>query len=144
MREVSDENKKLFYYTTILIDFKRMSFTHQDWNTVVISKKSKKSNNSSSSNKDNKSNTYHGPQMSKIQRKALDNDGSPDRLPTIDRKISLNIQQARQAKNLTRKQLANIINQPVTVIAEYEDGKAIPKADVINKLEKALGKQLRK
>jgi putative transcription factor len=80
---------------------------------------------------------------SKIQKEALDNDGMPKKIETIDRKISLNIQRARQTEGLTQKQLAQQVNQPVTMIQDYECGKAIPNANLINKLEKVLKTKLR-
>jgi|LauGreDrversion4_2_1035121.scaffolds.fasta_scaffold45057_2 putative transcription factor len=49
------------------------------------------------------------------------------------------LQKARQAKGLTQSDLAKLINEKSTVINEYESGKAIPKGDVIQKLNRALG-----
>jgi len=81
--------------------------------------------------------------MTKVQKEALDNDGMPKKVETVDRKISQNIQRARQAEGLSQKQLAQQVNQPLTVIQEYESGKAIPNANLINKLERVLKTKLR-
>jgi putative transcription factor len=40
---------------------------------------------------------------------------------------------------MTQAQLATAINERPQIIQEYENGKAIPNAGVINKLDRALG-----
>jgi putative transcription factor len=59
-----------------------------------------------------------------------------------DFKIAL--QKARTAKGLTQQQLATLINEKVTVVNEYESGKAIPNGQIVQKLGRALGVQLPK
>ncbi|XP_013417324.1 endothelial differentiation-related factor 1 [Lingula anatina] len=61
----------------------------------------------------------------------------------VDRSMAQVIQQARQAKGLTQKDLATKINEKQQVVNEYESGKAIPNQQVISKLERALGVKLR-
>ncbi|KAJ3307833.1 multiprotein-bridging factor 1 [Blyttiomyces sp. JEL0837] len=54
------------------------------------------------------------------------------------------IQQARQAKNLTQKDLATKINEKQTVVNEYESGKATnPNQQILGKMERVLGVKLR-
>lgn len=53
------------------------------------------------------------------------------------------IQQGRQAKGLTQKELAQKINEKQQVINEYESGRAIPNNQVMGKLERAIGLKLR-
>jgi len=53
------------------------------------------------------------------------------------------IQQGRQAKTMTQKDLAQRINEKQQVINEYESGRAIPNNQVMGKLERALGMKLR-
>ena len=53
------------------------------------------------------------------------------------------LQQARQAKELTQKDLGTKINEKAEVVREYENGKAIPNQQVLAKLERALGVKLR-
>ncbi|XP_064087042.1 endothelial differentiation-related factor 1-like isoform X1 [Macrobrachium nipponense] len=53
------------------------------------------------------------------------------------------IQQGRQAKNWTQKDLATYINEKPQVIQEYEQGKAVPNQNVLGKIERAIGLRLR-
>ncbi|XP_060718502.1 endothelial differentiation-related factor 1 homolog isoform X2 [Tachysurus vachellii] len=53
------------------------------------------------------------------------------------------IQQGRQEKGMTQKDLATKINEKPQVIADYECGKAIPNNQIMGKLERALGMKLR-
>mmetsp|Transcript_7537 Transcript_7537/g.8687 ORF Transcript_7537/g.8687 Transcript_7537/m.8687 type:complete len:128 (+) Transcript_7537:102-485(+) len=60
----------------------------------------------------------------------------------VDKSLSKAIQQARMAKKMSQKQLATLINEKPQVIAEYENGKAIPNGQIIVKIEKKLGCKL--
>ncbi len=62
---------------------------------------------------------------------------------TVGLSVARAIQQARQAKNLTQKDLATAINEKAGVVNEYESGKAIPSQQVLMKLERKLGVKLR-
>jgi len=53
------------------------------------------------------------------------------------------IQQGRQAKGMTQKELATKINEKQQVINEYESGRAIPNNQILGKLERNLGIKLR-
>ncbi|PAA72502.1 hypothetical protein BOX15_Mlig031903g1, partial [Macrostomum lignano] len=53
------------------------------------------------------------------------------------------IQQGRQAKGLSQKDLATRINEKPQVIAEYENGQAIPNNQVLGKIERQIGIKLR-
>lgn len=53
------------------------------------------------------------------------------------------IQQGRQAKNFTQKDLATKINEKPQVINDYEAGRAIPNSQLLAKLERHLGIKLR-
>jgi len=57
--------------------------------------------------------------------------------------VSKLIQQSRQAKGLTQKDLATKICEKPQVVNEYESGKAIPNQQVLGKIERALGVKLR-
>lgn len=61
----------------------------------------------------------------------------------VDKNIARGIQKARLAKQMTQKELAHAIAEKATVVNQYESGKAIPNPAIINKLERALGTQLR-
>jgi putative transcription factor len=52
------------------------------------------------------------------------------------------IQQARQAKKLTQKELAGQLAVQASVINDYESGRAIPNPQLISKLERVLGVRL--
>jgi len=53
------------------------------------------------------------------------------------------IQQGRQAKSMTQKDLATKICEKPQVVNDYESGKAIPNHQIISKMERALGMKLR-
>lgn len=53
------------------------------------------------------------------------------------------IQQGRQAKNLSQKDLATKINEKPQVITDYEAGRGIPNNVIIGKIEKVIGIKLR-
>ncbi|KAH0615628.1 hypothetical protein JD844_005089 [Phrynosoma platyrhinos] len=63
-----------------------------------------------------------------------------DRVPLEVGKV---IQQGRQSKGLTQKDLATKINEKPQVIADYESGRAIPNNQVLGKIERAIGLKLR-
>lgn len=50
--------------------------------------------------------------------------------------------QARNAKGLTQKALAQQLQMAPTIVNEYESGKAIPNNAIISKMERALGCKL--
>ncbi|XP_005998178.2 endothelial differentiation-related factor 1 homolog isoform X2 [Latimeria chalumnae] len=52
------------------------------------------------------------------------------------------IQKGRQEKGLTQKELATKICEKQQVIAEHENGKAIPNHQLLSKIEKAIGIKL--
>jgi len=49
------------------------------------------------------------------------------------------IQQGRIAKKLTQAQLAQAINEKLQIVQDYENGKAIPNGQILNKLSRVLG-----
>ena len=61
---------------------------------------------------------------------------------SVSTELKKAIMQARNAKGLTQKQLANQLQIQPQVINEYESGKAIPNNQVIAKIERALGAKL--
>merc|ERR1719457_19130 len=60
----------------------------------------------------------------------------------VDKSLSKAIMQARMAKKMTQKELATAINEKPQVVAEYENGKAIPNGAIIVKIERKLGCRL--
>uniref|UniRef100_A0A8B9G843 HTH cro/C1-type domain-containing protein n=3 Tax=Telluraves TaxID=3073808 RepID=A0A8B9G843_9PSIT len=63
-----------------------------------------------------------------------------DRVPLEVGKV---IQQGRQSKGMTQKDLATKINEKPQVIADYESGRAIPNNQVMGKIERAIRLKLR-
>ncbi|GFT44950.1 endothelial differentiation-related factor 1 [Nephila pilipes] len=53
------------------------------------------------------------------------------------------IQQGRQNKNLTQKDLATRINEKPQVINDYEAGRAVPNQQILTKIERVIGMKLR-
>eukprot|EP00727_Mastigamoeba_balamuthi_P001389 m51a1_g11247 putative multiprotein bridging factor 1 (139) ;mRNA; r:30592-31308 len=62
---------------------------------------------------------------------------------SVARDVSLRIQQGRQGKGWTQKQLAQAINEKPTVVNDYEAGRGIPNQAILAKMERALGVKLR-
>lgn len=61
----------------------------------------------------------------------------------IDASVGKTIQQARQDKNLSQKDLATKINEKPTIVNDYEAGRGTPNQQVLAKMERALGVKLR-
>jgi len=137
----------------------------EEWQTVTGEKKKKKkteeptntttsfSSPSSLANADDTQKKYgagsnkaaHNSQSANLIK--LDNftfdedDATP--VESVSRTVSQAIQQARQQKNLTQKELATKINEQHSLVQQYEQGKGVPNQQVLAKLEKVLGVKLR-
>ena len=107
---------------------------HQDWDTIYVradkvinqSKKEK-----DSGQKEKKINT-HQINIKKIEQKIEQGDLKHDKISPNLGKI---IQQKRLEKNMTQKDLAQKINQPVKIINEIESGKANKNPQVVSKIK---------
>ena len=88
-------------------------------------------------NKSNQSNTD-------INTRKLDDCSEGQKLKTIDREISQQIIQARCAKKLTQDALAKQLNINVSIIKEYETGKAIVNNQLLQKICRVLCIKLNK
>ncbi|KAI9090081.1 multi protein bridging factor 1-domain-containing protein [Phlyctochytrium arcticum] len=74
----------------------------------------------------------------------IDNETEQFTVERLGLSVAKAIQQARQAKGLTQKDLATKINEKATVVNEYETGRAPnPNQQVLAKMEKVLGVKLR-
>lgn len=102
---------------------------HQDWKPVILRKKIYKP----PPQKPPKNTKFH----------EIDGD-NPKAPPTLDHSVKIRIQQARVAKKLTQKQLAQKLNLPVNTINDYESGKAVPNRQILSKIGRALGINLNK
>jgi len=87
------------------------------------------------------SNRQHG---THLNTKILDEDHENTKHKTVSSNMKKQILEARLAKGWTQAQLGQQINEKPQIIQQYESGKAIPNPQVINKLSRVLGVQLRK
>lgn len=119
----------------------------QDWNTLVLRKKPdyhtkagkqraiRQGNFTTvSKGKTGQNKGYDSRHMAKI-----DNETENFTLKTVDKKWSSKIQQARMAKGLNQKELAQKMNVTVDVVAKYEKGTAIQDGETLRKFQKVLG-----
>lgn len=84
-------------------------------------------------------NKQHGTSMNTAKLDRETEELKHDRI-TVD--VGRLIQQGRQGKNWTQKDLATYINEKPQVIQEYEQGKAVPNQNVLGKIERAIGLRL--
>lgn len=61
----------------------------------------------------------------------------------IDNNVARFIQQGRQAKGLSQKDLATKINEKPQIVNDYEAGRGIPNNIILGKMERVLGMKLR-
>lgn len=78
-----------------------------------------------------------------MDKRKLDEQDEAGKLPEVGLSLGKTIQQARMTKSITQKQLATLINEKPNVVAEYEQGRAIPNNQILGKLERKLGVKLR-
>ncbi len=115
---------------------------HQDWTVVTLKKKKPVKD----PNEPKIVKTQHTNQQkpvsnaAKIEQKM---DEGTFELPKVTHNLQQQIQQARQSKNWTQKQLAQACNISESVIKSYEAGKAVPVQQDIDKMSKALGVRLK-
>jgi putative transcription factor len=62
---------------------------------------------------------------------------------TISLDVGKLIQQGRQAKNLSQKDLATRINEKPQIVTDYEAGRGIPNQQILAKIERVIGIKLR-
>ncbi|KAG4104171.1 multi protein bridging factor 1-domain-containing protein [Neocallimastix lanati (nom. inval.)] len=88
----------------------------------------------------NKGKSTEGQRAAKIDRDTGENGFH---INTVSGDLAKIIQQARQAKGWTQKELATKICEKPQVINEYESGKAKPNQQILAKMERNLGVKLR-
>lgn len=86
-------------------------------------------------------NTKSNPEGQRLTK--LDNTDDIVAVKKVDVSVGKAIQQARQEKKFTQKDLATKINEKPQVINDYEAGRAVPNQQLLGKLERALGVKLR-
>jgi len=129
-------------------DDKNNGFTHQDWKPVVFKKTQKqlqKENpNKYKTQKTVKKNSKPNSNSTQPLKKFTDDDPESLHIKKVSLDLRKQIQQARTAKKMTQKDLANKLCVPVTTIQNYENGKAIPNGAFIAKIGRVLGVKLKK
>lgn len=86
----------------------------------------------------NKGGSSEGQHLTKVDR---ENEVAPP--AKISMSVGRAMQQGRQSKGLTQKDLATRINEKPTVINDYEAGRAVPNQQILGKIERAIGVKLR-
>ena len=114
----------------------------QDWEPVILRNKNAK--NTQQAKRDGKTETQDKHKMSdeQIRMANLDKDTESTRVETVSNELKMRIIQGRQAKKLTQKQLANMVQMKPSDIQAYENGKAVPKHQEIVKIQRVLGVKL--
>ncbi|CCW71516.1 unnamed protein product [Phytomonas sp. Hart1] len=75
--------------------------------------------------------------------KKLDEDNETLKIKRVNHQLRIQIMQERQALKWSQQDLAQRISEHVSVVSEYENGKAVPEERVIVKMEKAFRVHLR-
>tara|TARA_Y100000389_G_scaffold200460_2_gene240940 strand:+ start:7690 stop:8007 length:318 start_codon:yes stop_codon:yes gene_type:complete len=99
----------------------------QDWEQVVFKKSEKKEKN---------------PKIKISKERKLENSEEIIVPKKTDFNFKKSMQQARMAKKLTQKELAQKIGIQQSEIVNYENGKKVPTNGMISKMEKILGCKL--
>ena len=113
------------------IDFQQ-TFDHQDWKQVIIKKPQttefRKENNISKPSSNNQ-------KLKSIEKKAEEGNLKHKQ---ITKELRLQIQQARNSKGLTQKQLAQQCQLTPQIINDIESGKSIYNHSHISKIKRIL------
>lgn len=124
----------------------------QDWTTVTWDKRGQKDKNETQKQYMAKqlrtNNVISKPKLESLNTQAIKptnltkiaNEEDTFKHATVSLSMSKKISQLRCEKKLTQKELAFQLSLPVKIIQDYEAGKAIPNANIINKIEKILGR----
>ena len=85
------------------------------------------------------------PMSAEAQKMAkLDNDMESTKVKTVTKVFSNTMRDARVAKGLKQKDLANRAQIPVADVQKYENGSAVPNQQHISKIQRVLGINLSK
>ena len=121
-----------------------MSLSHQDWTPVVLKSKKKPigiKRNQMPVSLEKKYNAGKNSQQKTVNAKKIEENEEVE-IPKIPHEFKIQIQQARQKKKMTQRQLALECNIPETVIRDYELGKCLPNSSHLSKIGKILGVNL--
>lgn len=122
----------------------------QDWETVVLRKTTAQiKRDKTRLNAAHREGTIEtsgkvsGDQRARSDKnRKLDETTDAERVATVGVNFGRELLHARNAKQLTQKQLAAKLNIKPSVIQEYEQGKAQPNGQLISRLDRVLGCKL--
>lgn len=124
-----------------------MAFEHQDWNTVVFHKSRGPQHQNSGRDKDAIKNALRsGGKVDTIekdrQREERDRARKLEQetavLPRLSAPMRKLMMDARTKKNLTREQLAQMLNVKPKIIADMESGAVVTDLSLLAKVKRAL------
>eukprot|EP01060_Flectonema_neradi_P011509 TRINITY_DN1856_c0_g1_i1.p1 TRINITY_DN1856_c0_g1~~TRINITY_DN1856_c0_g1_i1.p1 ORF type:complete len:168 (+),score=37.75 TRINITY_DN1856_c0_g1_i1:66-569(+) len=137
----------------------RFAQTGQDWDTVTLNKRPAPKSGGGAlriAPGESKFVSRGGPHVSaggrtlnqqhntgSMNHKKLDEDTENLKHKMVSRDFQITLMQARMSKGWNQKELALKCQERETIIKEYENGKAIPNNQVIQKMERALGIHLK-
>lgn len=124
---------------------------HQNWDVVTLNQRRQKPTHGNLETKtsvfaaaQSQKRPTHSKQANK-QRKEPDNAkqirdaDEAQKVEKISHCIAQAIMQTRNIKWWTQKELATKINEPQSLIRDYEAGRAVPNNQILGKLERVLG-----
>lgn len=129
---------------------------YQDWNVVTWNKTGEKKKNESDNQYINRIKKTDSSLVSTINKNSGNKQTEVDNLklrkieaeeetfiiPKVSLSMGKKIAQLRCEKKMTQKDLAFKLCLNVKIIQDYENSKAIPNSNIINKLEKVLGSSI--
>ena len=123
--------------------------SHQDWNRVVLSSSKPQKGEKAVSDA-----MRRGQDVESLRRQTgnaqhaapnmrrLAEETDVPQITTVGHEFAQAMMKARMDQNLKQQDLALRINEKLTVVKEYESGKAVPNPSVILKIERALNVHL--
>ena len=117
---------------------KKYGFEHQDLETIIL--KSKKLKLKEQDKRKNFGDISKTERKKNINTKLskIENETENIKVEKINKSISQEIRNNRTKFNLKQKDLANIINVPLQIIQQYENGTSQSDIKILLKLEKVL------
>ena len=116
----------------------------QDWAPVVLSGKKPMAKQNGTGTKYNIEERKSDEAKSAASKMYALENSEDVTVQTIPLSISQEISKARVAKNLTQKEVAQRLNVQPAVITSYENGKAIPDNQMLQKIARELGTKFSK
>ena len=125
---------------------------HQDWTPIVIRRqdmKNKKMTLNEAQQKGLAIETIKKVQGGKnntnkyVPTQKIEDEDGPTKIKFVSTNIGQKIAQARAAKSLSRKDLANRLNVKESVIADHENGKAVYNGQFLQRMAQILGVSLK-